>query len=106
MIKFLNTLNLLGAREELPQWVLVSFPIIKIVIACLIVVCAIFMIISVLVQDSNENGMSALTGETDTFYNRNKGRSLQGKIKKLTVIDAVLLLVLCVMFLILTTICP
>lgn len=106
MNNFLVMLNMLGARGELPNWVLVSFPIAKIVIACLIAVCSLFMIITVILQESNENGISAISGETDTFYNRNKGRSLQGKIKRLTVIDAVSLMVLCILFLIVTTICP
>jgi len=62
------------------------------------------MIIAVLAQKGEANGSSSITGTTDTFYNRNKGTSLEGKIKKLTIIDAILLLVFCVVFLILNSI--
>lgn len=95
--------KLLLAENEhaVPTWVENSFPIIKIVLACLILVCAIFMIVAVLSQKNEENGVSAITGSADTFYNRNKGTSIQGKIKKLTVIDAILLVVFCLAFLIL-----
>jgi len=98
--------NLIGAREDLPDWVLSSFPIIKIVIACIIAAGALFMIIAVMLSESNENGVSAISGSYETFYNKNKGKSLQGRIKKLTVIDAVILMVLCIVFLVLTTIVP
>lgn len=107
MNKFANITNsmLLATSNEtaLPTWVVSSFPIIKIVLAILILICSIFMIIAVIAQKGEANG-SAITGQTDTFYNRHKGSSLQGLIKKLTVIDAILLVVFCVIFLVLNTI--
>lgn len=106
MDNFISLQNIICVKGERPDWVLNSFPIIKIVIACLIAVCSIIMIITALMQESNENGVSAISGTTETFYNKNKGKSLQGKIKKLTVIDAICLMVLCIIFLVLTTICP
>lgn len=84
-----------------PDWVVSSFPIIKIVLACLIFVCAVAMIVVNLCQKTEADGSNVITGQADTFYNRNKGGSLQGKIKKLTIILAVCLLVFCVTFFIL-----
>jgi preprotein translocase subunit SecG len=55
-------------------------------------------------QKSNTNGSAAITGQSNTFYNRNKGATLQGKLKILTIVDAVLILVLCIAFLVLNTI--
>ena len=65
---------------------------------------SIAMIVFVCMQKSNQNGISAISGQTNTFYNRNKGATLQGKIKLLTIIDAVLILVVTILFLILHTI--
>ncbi len=98
--------NLMLATNEtpVPVWVQESFPIIKIVLAILILICSIFMIVAVIAQKGEANGSSSITGMQDTFYNRNKGTSLQGVIKKLTIIDAILLLVFCVAFLILNAI--
>ena len=106
MNKLVNLSNLMLATNEnaLPTWVVSSFPIIKIVLAVLIAICSIFMIVVVLCQKGESNGSASITGTTDTFYNRNKGTSLQGLIKKLTVIDASLLVVLCIIFLVLNTI--
>ena len=87
------------------EWVVKSFPIIKLVLVILILLCSIFMIVSVMLQDGNTNGMTGITGDSsDTFYNRNRGQSMQGKIKKLTVINAVLIMVFCLAFLVLNTI--
>lgn len=100
----LNNLLLATNETPVPIWVQESFPIIKIVLAVLILICSIFMIVAVLCQKGETNGSASITGTTDTFYNRNKGTSLEGVIKKLTVIDAILLLVFCIAFLILNAI--
>lgn len=91
-------------NKAVAPWVESSFPIIKVVIMCVLAVLAIAMIIMVVMQKSNTNGVSAISGQSDTFYNRNKGATLQGKIKTLMIIDAILILILCVAFLVLNTI--
>lgn len=100
--------NFICADENaaVAPWIANSFPVIKIVIMCVLAVLAILMIVFVCMQKSNENGVSAISGQSDTFYNRNKGSTLQGKIKILTIIDAVLIMVLCIVFLVLNTIYP
>lgn len=87
-------------------WIASSFPIIKIVLCVLIALLSIFMIVAVLMQKGTSNGVDAVTGQMDTFYNKNKGGSLQGKIKKLTIWAAILLVVFCILFLIVNTIFP
>ena len=62
------------------------------------------MIIAVVAQKGESNGVTGITGQADTFYNRNKGSSLQGKLKKLIAIDAVIILVMSIAFLILSQI--
>ncbi len=91
-------------NAEVPAWVASSFPIIKLVLVCVLAVLAIAMIVLVCMQKSDTNGISAISGQTDTFYNRNKGATLQGKIKILTIIDACLILFITIAFLILNTI--
>lgn len=102
----LNFARLICADEnaEVAPWIANSFPIAKIVIMCVLLVLAIAMIVLVVMQKSNTNGVSAISGRTDTFYNKNKGATLQGKIKILTIIDAVLIMVLCIIFFVLNTI--
>ena len=102
----LNIANFLCADENVgvADWVVKSFPIIKIVIVSVLAFLSVAMIILVVMQKSDSNGSRAITGQTDTFYNRNKRGTLQGKIKVLTIITAVLILILCLAFLVLSQI--
>ena len=77
---------------------------IKLIVVIAILLCAVFIIVSVMLQESNTNGMTGITGETDTFYNRNKSKSMQGKIKKITIFVSIAILVLCLAYLVLATI--
>jgi len=104
-MKLLSILNLLlDENSEVSPFRVKVIPVLKIVFAVLIAICAIFMIIAVICQKGNSNGISGVTGNADTFYNRNKGASLQGIIKKLMVIIAIVLFVLCIGFLVLNLI--
>lgn len=104
----MNILSLLVAAETVKarsEWVVKTFPIFKLIVVIAILICAVFMIVSVMLQQGNTNGMTGITGDSsDTFYNRNKGKSMQGLIKKLTIIDAFLILGLCLVYLVLNTI--
>ena len=105
MRNLVSVSNLLATNDTaMPAWVVNSFPVIKIVLAVLIFVCALFIVIVSMCQKSEANGSNAITGQADTFYNRNKGESLQGKLKKAMVIVSIVILVLCVAFLVVNTI--
>lgn len=91
-------------NKAVAPWVANSFPIIKIVIMCLLILLSIAMIVLVVMQKGDSNGSSALTGKSDTFYNRNKKTTLQGKIKVLTIIVASIMMFLCLLFMIMSQI--
>ncbi|MBR3538761.1 MAG: preprotein translocase subunit SecG [Eubacterium sp.] len=56
----------------------------------LIVDCVLLMIV-ILMQEGKENGLTGtLTGSADTYWSKNKGRSKDAMIKKLTVVLAVI----------------
>lgn len=98
---FYNLLTAVDANKEVSSFATDVIPVLKIVVAVIIALCALFMVIAIVAHKGNSNGISGVTGSADTFYNRNKGASLQGKIKKWTVIDAIVLFVLCIVFLVL-----
>ncbi|MBQ7924168.1 MAG: preprotein translocase subunit SecG [Clostridia bacterium] len=60
--------------------------------------CAILAIIFVLLQPSNSSGIDALGGSSETFFGKNKGKSIEAKLKKWTWICLVLLAVFAVLF--------
>lgn len=61
--------------------------------------CAIFVIIVVLIQPGNSNGISALGSNAETFYNKDKGKTLESKLRKLTYICIAVMAVLMIAFL-------
>ncbi len=67
----------------------------KIILIILQIIVTVGLIASVLMQQGNSYGLSgSIAGGADTFFGKNKGRTLDGLLKKLTKIMAVLFIVL------------
>ena len=64
-------------------------------------VAALTAIILVLLQPSNSSGIDALGGSSETFFGKNKGKSIEAKMKKWTWICLAVLVVLSIIFYIL-----
>ena len=62
---------------------------------------AIVAIIIVLFQPGNSTGIDALGGSSETFFGKNKGRSLESKMKRWTAISLIVLTVFSIVFFIL-----
>ena len=77
------------------------WPVIKIIALVVMVLCALFIILVVLFQPGNSSGVSALGGTTETFLSKNKGKTKESKLKKLTVISAIIFCVFAIIFAIL-----
>jgi len=106
-MKSLFSIFSLTAASGLPAWVTDSFPIVRMVIMILLVVLSVAIIIMILMQKSNSSGMGALDGsQTETFYSKNKSRTLEGVLKRLTVICGIAIFVLCVLFFVTVMIYP
>ncbi len=67
----------------------------------LMFVAAITAVILVLMQPSNSSGIDALGGSSETFFGKNKGKSIEAKMKKWTWICLAILVLLSVVFFIL-----
>ncbi len=60
-----------------------------------IVVCVVLIIV-VLMQEGKNSGLGALSGASDTYWTRNKGRSAEGILVKITRVCAVIFVALSV----------
>ena len=69
-------------------------------LAMIILMCvsAIAAIILVLLQPSNSSGIDALGGSSETFFGKNKGKSIEAKMKKWTIVCLVVLVIFAVAF--------
>ncbi|MBQ9114599.1 MAG: preprotein translocase subunit SecG [Clostridia bacterium] len=64
----------------------------------LMVVLAIGMIIIVLMQSGNQSNLGAITGAAESFFGKNKAKTMDSKFKRWTVIIAAAMLVCSVLF--------
>lgn len=74
------------------------WPVIKIVALVIMALCALFIILVVLFQPGNSSGVSALGGQTETFLGKNKSKTFEHRMKRLTVISGIVFAVLCIAF--------
>ena len=79
--------NILAISNEL-------YMALSLICVILSVIAAIFVIIVVIMQPGNSDGIGAIGGHSETFYGKNKSKTLESKMKKLTVI-AICVLVAC-----------
>ncbi len=77
---------------------------ISIVFIILMAITALTAIVLVLLQPSNSSGIDALGGSSETFFGKNKGKSVEEKMKKGTWICLIVLAVLSIIFFLLPVI--
>lgn len=65
----------------------------SIVLSVIVVIAALFMIVVIMLQDSEGKGMGALGGQADTYFNKNKDKTAQGKLALMTKISCAVFVV-------------
>jgi preprotein translocase subunit SecG len=97
----LKTYNLLssGAMQYYTEYSIVGY-----ILLALMAITAIATVILVLMQPTNSSGIDALGGSSETFFGKNKGRSIEAKMKKWTWICLAVLVVLSLVFFLLPVI--
>lgn len=95
-MKFLNLL---------PNWVVVSFPIIRYVLMFILAIASVVLIVVVLIQqDSGGGGTNVITGAQESYYSQNKGRTKEGILKKVTIAMASIIAISIILFFVTTLI--
>ena len=72
--------------------------ILRIAIIIVMSLCALFAILVVLFQPGNSTGIDAIGGSSETFFGKNKTKTFESKLKKMTVISLILISVLSIVF--------
>lgn len=62
------------------------------------VLLAVGMIVVVMMQSGNQTNLGAITGAAESFFGKNKAKTLEAKFKRWTVIIAVSMLVCSILF--------
>ena len=72
---------------------------IRSLVLILTAIAAIVIIVAVLIQPSNpDGGRNVITGTNDSYYAQNKGQTKEGRLKRLVIICASVILVLTIAF--------
>lgn len=79
-----------------------AYRVTSLVLIILMFVAALAAIILVMFQPGNSQGIDALSGSSETFYGKNKGKSTESILKRWTVACLVILGVLAVVFFIIS----
>lgn len=62
----------------------------RIVLTILFIIVCIAIVVLVLLQEGKQAGLGAIAGAAESYWGKNKGRSMEGTLLKLTKICAVL----------------
>ncbi len=96
MLKLMNLLVPAKGAELYGLWFGLSLTLV-----ILMAVAAVIAIVLILMQPSNSSGIDALGGSSETFFGKNKGKSVEAKMKKWTWICLAVIIVLSIIFYIL-----
>jgi preprotein translocase subunit SecG len=69
-------------------------------ISIVLILVALFMIVTVLLQSSEDDGISALSGKSDSYFSKTKSKTLEAKLAMGTKVAAAAFVVLCLLLLI------
>ena len=70
--------------------------ILRIILTVIFVLYCIGLTVIVLMQEGKQQGLGSIAGVADTYWGRNKGRSMEGGLVRATTVMAILFFVLAV----------
>lgn len=70
--------------------------VLKTILTIIFIIISVVITVVILMQEGKSAGLGAISGAADTYWGKNKGRSMEGMLVKLTKIAVILFLVLAV----------
>ncbi len=71
--------------------------VVRLILTIVMIIVSVTLVILVLMQEGKSQGLGAISGMADTYWGKNKGRSMEGLLVKLTTGLAVVFMVLAVL---------
>ncbi len=91
-------LNVYGLLADNIMTFYAQYKVVCIILIVLMAIAALTSIVLILMQPTNSSGIDALGGSSETFFGKNKGKSIEAKMKKWTWICLAILVVLSITF--------
>ena len=70
--------------------------VLKTILTVLFILVSLVITVIILMQEGKSQGLGAISGAADTYWGKNKGRSMEGMLVKLTKVCVALFLILAV----------
>ena len=70
--------------------------VLKTILTILFIIISLVITVVILMQEGKTAGLGAISGAADTYWGKNKGRSMEGILVKITRVCVILFLVLAV----------
>ena len=70
--------------------------VLKTILTVVFIILSIVITVVILMQEGKSAGLGAISGAADTYWGKNKGRSMEGILVKLTRISVILFLLIAV----------
>lgn len=68
--------------------------VLKTILTFVFIAVCVFLVIIVLAQEGKSAGLGSISGAAETYWGKNKGRSMEGRLVKWTKVLAILFMVL------------
>ena len=68
----------------------------KVIIQIVFILICVLLTALVLMQEGKQAGLGAISGAAETYWGKNKGRSMEGKLEKITKWLAIIFIVLAI----------
>ena len=70
--------------------------VLKTILTVVSIIISLILIVVIMLQEGKSAGLGAISGAADTYWGKNKGRSMEGLLVKITRVCVVLILLLAV----------
>ena len=74
--------------------------VLSVIFSVVIVLAALVMIVTVLLEQGNVSGMGAISGQLDNYFSKNKAKTVEAKLALITKISAAVFVVLSLLLLV------
>lgn len=68
--------------------------VVVVILSVVLILAALFMIVTVLLQSSNVRGLGAVSGQLESYFSKNKAKTVEAKLAMMTKIAATVFVVL------------
>ena len=70
--------------------------VLKIILTIIFILVCIALVVLVLMQEGKSAGLGAISGAAETYWGKNKGRSMEGALVRITTVLGVVFMILAV----------